>query len=96
MINKVIELGFTLSLFINAALFLPQAIKMVREKTSRGVSFITFFGFLLIQLWTALHGFLRKDYLLAYGTILSMVACGGVSLLIVYYRYKYRPKKAGK
>lgn len=88
MFKDVIEIGFSLSLFINAVLFFPQIIRMMKEKTSRGVSFITFFGFLLIQLWTVMHGFLRQDYLLAYGTILSMITCGVVALLIVYYRYK--------
>lgn len=90
MFKDIIEVGFSLSLFINAILFFPQIIRMIREKTSKGVSFITFFGFLLIQLWTAMHGFLRKDYLLAYGTILSMITCGWVTILIVRYRYKKR------
>ena len=88
MIREVIEAGFTLSLFANAILFLPQIIRILREKTSKGVSLITFSGFWLIQLLTVMHGFLRKDYLLAYGTIFSMVMSGIVVALILSYRDK--------
>lgn len=88
--NGIIELSFVLGLFINAALFIPQAINIMVNKDSKEVSFITFFGFWLIQLSTVLHGFLRSDYILALGTFLSMLTCGFVIGLIVYYRIKNR------
>jgi|LakMenEpi03Aug12_release.lakeMendotaPanAssembly.Ray.scaffolds.fasta_scaffold2897550_1 uncharacterized protein with PQ loop repeat len=87
-LEKVIEYSFVASLFVNAALFIPQIMRIIASKDSKEVSFITFFGFWLIQLATALHGFLRKDYLLAFGTLASMVTCGGVIWLIVFYRMK--------
>lgn len=83
-----IEVCFSLGLFVNAALFIPQSIRIMVNKDSKNVSFITFFGFLLIQLVTVLHGFLRHDYLLAYGTLVSMLTCGHVVWLIIYYRLK--------
>ena len=86
--DNVIELSFVFGLFVNAALFIPQCISIIANKDSREVSFITFFGFWLIQLTTTLHGFLKQDYLLAWGTFISMVTCGWVIWLIVYYRYK--------
>jgi len=91
--NGIVELSFVLGLFINAVLFIPQCISIVVNKDSREVSFITFFGFWLIQLSTTLHGFLRKDYLLAFGTLLSMITCGLVIFCIIYYRLKN--KKSG-
>ena len=87
---KIIEISFSLGLFINAILFIPQAIRIVQNKDAKEVSFITFFGFLLIQLATLLHGFLRNDYLLAYGTLASIITCGLVVFLIVFYRVKSR------
>lgn len=86
--DKIIEYSFVLSLFVNAVLFIPQIMRIVASKDSKEVSFITFFGFWLIQLATTLHGFIRKDYLLAYGTLASMLTCGCVILAILFYRKK--------
>jgi MtN3 and saliva related transmembrane protein len=85
-IDKMIEYSFVISLFINAALFIPQIMRLMASKDSKEVSFITFFGFWLIQLATVLHGFIRKDYLLAWGTLASMMTCGVVVFLILLYR----------
>lgn len=86
--DKIIEYSFILSLFVNAVLFIPQIMRIVASKDAKEVSFITFFGFWLIQLATTLHGFLHRDYLLAFGTLGSMVTCGYVLWLIVLYRIK--------
>ena len=88
--GNIIEYGFILSLVVNAALFIPQMMRIMTNKDSREVSFITFFGFWLIQFITTLHGFLRQDYLLAFGTLASMITCGGVNGLIVFYRMKHK------
>jgi MtN3 and saliva related transmembrane protein len=88
--KEFIEVLFSLALFINAVLFVPQALTLFKTKNSADLSFITFFGFLLIQLVTVIHGVLRKDYLLTLGTSLSMLTCGLVTSLIVYYRAKSR------
>lgn len=84
----IIEAVFSLGLFINAVLFIPQIIRLKKSKSSKGVSFITFFGFLLIQLSTVFHGLLKHDNLLVMGTLLSMLTCGCVTWLVVYYRLK--------
>ena len=82
----IIESIFGAGLFINAALFVPQAMKLFRQKDSRELSLTTFLGFNVIQLFTALHGILFKDYLLTAGSILSFFTCGTVTILISYYR----------
>lgn len=89
-INHFIEISFSLGLFINAALFIPQCMRILSNKDSKEISLITFFGFWLILLSSVLHGFLRKDYVLMYGTMLSMITCGTVVYLTVYYRIKNR------
>lgn len=87
-ITQVVEFVFSLALFINAILFIPQSIKIIKEKSSRGVSIVTFSGLLLIQLTIVLHGIIVKDYLLIYGYIISMLTCGAVVVLTIAYRSK--------
>ncbi|MDR3124996.1 MAG: hypothetical protein LBU10_03895 [Endomicrobium sp.] len=85
-----IEAVFGMAMFINAALFLPQAIKLYKTKNTEGLSLITFIGFGIIQLSSILHGYIRKDYIFMSGMLLSMVSCGGICFLIIYYKIKYK------
>ncbi|HEV2614157.1 MAG TPA: PQ-loop domain-containing transporter [Gammaproteobacteria bacterium] len=82
----LIEMFFSLGLFINAALFVPQAIQLYRTKDSTAFSLITFGGFNFIQIFTVLHGLLMHDYILATGMFLSVLTCGTVTVMIVVYR----------
>lgn len=85
--ESIVQYGFSISLIVNAALFIPQIISLIRTKSANGISLITFAGFNVIQLFTLLHGVYVNDYLLAGGYLLSIITCGTVSLLIIYYRY---------
>lgn len=85
-----IEFIFSVALLINALLFIPQIIKIFREKTAKSLSLLTFLGFFLIQLVIVLHGFINHDYLLTSGYLLSMLTCGLVVALILFYKYKRR------
>lgn len=85
--NYAIEFGFSISLIINAVLFIPQILILLKTKSTEGVSLITFIGFNVIQLFTIFHGLLIHDYLLAIGCFLSVLTCGMVSILIIYYKY---------
>ncbi len=87
MLVTIIDIAFGVALFINAFLFIPQIIRLVRYKDSQGLSFLTFFGFCLIQLITILHGFFHGDPLLMWGYVLSFITCSSVAILIVRYRY---------
>jgi two-component system, OmpR family, aerobic respiration control sensor histidine kinase ArcB len=79
---------FMAALLFNAILFIPQARKIWKEQTARGVSLLTFLGFLFIQLSVVIHGFIRHDYVLIIGYLLSMVTCGAVVALVIYFRKK--------
>jgi len=83
-----IEFCFMSGMFINAALFIPQIIRLVKYKESKDLSIITFGGFALIQFFTILHGYLAQDYMLMFGMSLSLVSCLTVNILIIYYRLK--------
>ena len=86
LIETIVNLLFGAAMFANACFFIPQALKIYRAKDSREVSLISFLGFLTIQLIVVLHGILVADYLLVYGTALSMLTCGSVIFFTIYYR----------
>lgn len=85
--NYIIEYGFSISLLVNAALFIPQILALVKSQSAKGASLITFAGFNVIQIFTMLHGLMSHDYLLAGGYLLSIITCGTVTALICYFRY---------
>lgn len=89
-IYNLIEICFSLGLFINALLFLPQIVAILRKKSAQGVSLLTFAGFNFIQLMTILHAYIVKDYLLFIGFLLSFITCGFVTFLIIFYRYRHK------
>ncbi len=85
-IKDLIELAFSAALFFNALIFVPQIIRIAREKSAKGVSLLTFTGFLLVQFTIVLHAVITHDYILLGGYVLSMLTCGSVILLILRYR----------
>lgn len=85
-IRDSIEFIFSIALFINALLFIPQAIRIIKEKNAKDVSITTFLGFLVIQFSIVLHAAINHDFLLLSGYLVSMLTCGSVVILIVIYR----------
>lgn len=85
--SYIVEFGFSISLLVNAVLFIPQAWIIFQTKSVKDVSLLTFVGFNVIQLFTLFHGILTHDYILVLGYLLSILTCGTVSVLIFYYRY---------
>lgn len=83
---SVIEVVFSLGLFFNAILFIPQALRIARSKSAEGVSLFTFIGFNLMQIFTVLHAYFAKDYVLMIGFLLSFITCGAVTCLALKYR----------
>ena len=83
-----IDIIFNIGLYINAFLFVPQAIKLLRNKDSSGVSFLTFLGFNIIQLSMIVHALKLQDWQLFAGMSLSLLICGTIIVLILVYRKK--------
>jgi MtN3 and saliva related transmembrane protein len=79
---------FGIGLFLNAVLFIPQAIKIFKCKNAKELSLLTFIGFNIIQFFSVCHGFLVKDYILMIGFLLSLITGGMVTVLIIIYRNK--------
>ena len=92
LLNKLtiafIHTVFGISVFLNAVFFIPQAVNLFKQKNSQNMSLFMFLGFNIMQLFTALHGYLVKDYLLMIGFLLSFFTCGIVTFLIIFYRIK--------
>ena len=59
-IKILVNFIFSIALFINGTLFLPQAFKILKLKNAKDLSLITFIGFLATQLAAILYGLLNK------------------------------------
>lgn len=86
MLKQFIQVIFGAGMFINAALFIPQAIRILRTNSTEGLSLITFGGFCLIQASGVAYGYVQHDYYLSFGYALSLLTCGFVTLLITINR----------
>lgn len=84
--KEIVTFFFGLGFVFNASLFIPQAMRIIRTKSAKDISLITFAGFNLIQLDSALYGYYQNDLILMYGNLISFIACGTVTLLAIYYR----------
>jgi MtN3 and saliva related transmembrane protein len=90
---KIINFIFSIALFVNALLFVPQIYRLLKTKESKNLSLITFAGFLGIQLAAVLYGYVHRDFILLAGFLLSAILCGTVVILITFYRYKMGNRK---
>jgi len=88
--KDIVAVIFGLGLIGNAALFVPQALAVWRKKTDEGISLITFGGFNLLQIIAIVHGVYQHDRALIIGMVESVITCGTVTSLTLFYRMKRR------
>ncbi len=86
--KEIIGIIFGLGLVANGALFVVQAVKIVKSRSAKGVSTFTFAGFNVLQVTGILHGIFQKDIYLLSGMVASFLACGTVTVLSIIYRNK--------
>lgn len=84
--KEIVAVIFGLGLLGNAALFVPQIIAVWRKKTDEGISLITFGGFSILQVVGIVHGMYQQDLSLTLGMAASLLTCGTVTALTIYYR----------
>jgi MtN3 and saliva related transmembrane protein len=84
--KQFISILFGLGLLGNAALFVPQVLAVYRKKSNQGISLITFGGFNILQAIGIVHGIYQQDLSLILGMIASLITCGSVTTLTIYYR----------
>lgn len=85
-LKEIVAIAFGLGLMVNASLFIPQAVKILRTRSAKDVSLLTFGGFNLLQLIGIAHGWLQGDMSLLLGMVASFVACGAVTASGLVYR----------
>ena len=84
--KEFVAVVFGLVLLGNALLFVPQAIAVWRKKSDEGISLVTFGGFSVLQAIGIVHGLYQRDPSLTLGMAASLLTCGTVTLLTVFYR----------
>ncbi|HEY1985330.1 MAG TPA: hypothetical protein VGG85_07975 [Terracidiphilus sp.] len=93
--KEAVAVVFGLGLLCNALLFVPQVIAVWRKKTDEGISVVTFGGFSILQAIGIVHGVYQRDNSLILGMAASLLSCGTVTLLTLYYRMR-RLRAEGK
>jgi MtN3 and saliva related transmembrane protein len=86
--KEIVAVIFGLGLGCNALLFVPQALAVWRKKTDEGISLITFGGFSVLQGTGIVHGLFQHDLSLILGMAASLLTCGSVTLLTIFYRMR--------
>jgi MtN3 and saliva related transmembrane protein len=86
--KEIVALIFGLGLGFNALLFVPQVAAVWRKKSDEGISLITFGGFSVLQAIGIVHGAYQHDWSLLLGMAASLLTCGSVTALTVFYRVK--------
>ena len=86
--RQIVAVIFGLGLMGNALLFVPQIIAVWRKKTDEGISLITFAGFSVLQVVSIIHGLYEHDLALTLGMSASLLTCGTVTALTIFYRVR--------
>ncbi len=86
--KEIVAVIFGLGLGCNALLFVPQVLALWRKKSDEGISLITFGGFSVLQLVGIVHGVYQGDLSLILGMAASLLTCGSVTALTLYYRVR--------
>jgi len=86
--KQFVAVAFGLGLLCNALLFVPQVLALWRKKNSEGVSLLTFGGFSVLQAIGIVHGFYQHDRSLVLGMAASLLTCGTVTALTLFYRLR--------
>jgi MtN3 and saliva related transmembrane protein len=94
--KQIVAVVFGLGLLGNALLFVPQVFAVWRKKSDEGISLITFGGFNVLQAIAIVHGLYQHDLSLILGMIASLITCGSVTFLTLFYRTTRKRAEAHK
>lgn len=83
--NAETLIGILASIFTSIAL-LPQLIKIVKEKSSEGISYLMLSSLMLgLSLWIY-YGVLKTDYIIIISNAFAL--CINIAVLILSFKYK--------
>jgi MtN3 and saliva related transmembrane protein len=86
--KEIVAVIFGLGLIGNALLFVPQVIAVWRKKSDECISLITFGGFSVLQAIGIVHDIYQHDFSLLLGMAASLLTCGSVTALTIFYRLR--------
>src|ERR1035437_4094048 len=86
--KEIVAAMFGLGLGCNARLFVPQVVALWRKKSDAGISLLPFGGFSVLQVVGIVHGAYQRDLSLILGMAASLMTCGSVTVLTIFYRLK--------
>ena len=86
--KQIVAVIFGLGLGCNALLFVPQVLAVWRKKSDEGISLITFGGFSVLQAIGIVHGAYQQDLSLILGMAASLLTCGSVTALTIFYKVR--------
>jgi MtN3 and saliva related transmembrane protein len=92
--KQIVAVVFGLGLIGNALLFVPQVLAVWRKKSDEGISLVTFGGFNVLQAIAIVHGVYQHDIALIQGMAASLLTCGSVTCLTLFYRAKRKRGEA--
>ncbi len=83
--KEATELLISSIIAVNIFAFIPQSLKILKEKSAASLSSITFSCLLLIQFLIAIYGIYTKNTLITFGFIASLISCGSTFILSWIY-----------
>ena len=86
--KTVLEFLFGLGILINTAVYIPQAINLIRAKHAREISLLTFSAFNIFLAIQLIYAYLNHDVHFFLGTLLIFCSSMFVTILIIYFRVK--------
>jgi uncharacterized protein with PQ loop repeat len=87
-LKNFFEILFGIAMIINAAVYIPQALKLIRMKHTKEVSLITFSSFTIFLFVQCVYALLRHDTHFLWGSLLVLMSSFSVTSLIIYFRVK--------
>ncbi len=87
-LKAITDTLFSIGLIVNSLLIIPQIIKILKCKTTKNLSVITYTGFNIFLFGMAAHGYIARDLILTLGMGASLVLNSIVVMLIIIYRGK--------
>jgi MtN3 and saliva related transmembrane protein len=87
MVNTTDTIGIVGGILIILSL-LPQLLLLIRNKSSKDISILTYSILFIAQILWMTYGFLKNDYQVLFTNLISGIITVFIIIFACYYRYK--------